>query len=58
VSVFARPIVKVFDDGAEPGAGDAFPGVRDGVEGDEVGTAALAVCAVGFAADVGGAGEA
>lgn len=42
--------MNVFDDGAAAGAGDALPGVRDGVEGDEVGAGAFAVCATGFAA--------
>jgi len=50
VSVFARPIVNVFE-GVAPGAGDAFPGVRDGVEvDDEVAGAAFAGCVLGFTA--------
>ena len=50
VSVFARPIVNVFD-GVAPGAGDPFPGVRDGVEADdEAAGAAFVGCVLGFAA--------
>jgi hypothetical protein len=46
--------VNVFDDGAEAGAGDALPGVRDGVEGEEVGAAAAFVaCVVGLTAGEG-----
>lgn len=43
--------MNVFDDGVEPGAGDAFPGVRDGVEEDEGGPVAFACCVWGFAED-------
>jgi hypothetical protein len=43
--------VNVFDDGVEAGAGDAFPGVRDGVEEDEEGPVTFACCDWGFAED-------
>lgn len=47
--------MNVFDDGVEAGAGDAFPGVRDGVEEDEDGPVAFGCCDWGFAEDGGAA---
>ena len=42
--------MNVLDDGVEAGAGDAVPGVRDGVEEEDDGAAAFVCCVCGFAA--------